>query len=490
MKLLLYFFLAHLIRFSHSQNKHSSSEYELIDRELVAGGKRGGVPIDYQVLIQHDGSFVCGGVLIASDVVLTSAVNCAASSLASYEIHVGVYDRTQDPPMVRSVVQEERHPDYDPLDFVGAKNDVMLLKLNESVTDYNPVVLNEDPAIPAVNEFVVVTGWGVEELNGQFSDVLLSTQVQIISTEICEESLVSFLGVDGEIGDGGVCSYTPYRGACDGDYGGPIVIQNFNGAPLLVGMSAWGMDCNDFIFPKVNMRISFYLDWIQSSMCSAFDGSGKYDFCDDVDATSVLPTKSPTMSPTKSPTKSPTMSPTKSPTKSPTSLSTTFPSKSPIILLTKSPTKSPSFTPSKRILTAFPTKSPSATPTIRPTKSPTISPTKLPTSLPSKKPTAILSKSPTKIPTKPPTLSPLKIPTSLPSEKPTRTPSVSSTKSPTTIEMTSSKPTSELENTIDLAKDPPALTPVIASGFHSGSSSRLIRLFQFFTMIYAYNNFV
>jgi len=466
--------LASLICLCYST--HVTNQPKKNDRELIAGGRGGGEPIDYQVLIQHDGSFVCGGVLIASDVVLTSAVNCAASSLASYEIHLGVYDRTEDPPMVRSVVQEIIHPEYEALDFVGARNDILLLKLDESVTGYTPVMLNEDPAIPAVNELVVVTGWGSEIFSGQFSDELLSTQVQIISNEICEESLLTIIGADGEIGDGGMCSYTPYRGACDGDFGGPVVIQNFNGAPLLVGMSAWVVDCNDFIFPKVNMRISFYLDWIQSSMCSIFDGAGKYDFCDDVDVQSVVPTKSPTMSPTKFPTKSPTMSPTKSPSKSPTGLPTEFPSESPIILLTKSPTKSPTGLPME-----FPSESPIILLTKSPTKSPSLTPSKrLSTTFPTKYPSATLTKNPTK----PPTLSPSKVPTSLPSEKPTRTPLVSSTKSPT------KSPTKQTPTEIASSKPTSALTPVIASGFHTGSSSKLIRVLQFFTMIYASNYFI
>jgi len=255
--------------------------------------------------------------------------------------------------MVRSVVQEERHPDYDPLDFVGAKNDVMLLKLNESVTDYNPVVLNEDPAIPAVGEFVVVTGWGVEEEGGQFSDELLSTQVQIISSEICEENLVSFLGVDGEIGDSEICTFTVYRGACDGDYGGPIVIQNFNGAPLLVGMSAWGLNCGYILTAEVNMRISFYLDWIRYTMCFTFDGTDKYDFCDSITA---VPTSDPTKTPMAPSSHPSTSAPTKSPTKLPmTSLS--------LIPSIRAPTKSP---------TKLPMTSPSLIPSIRaPTKSPT-----------------------------------------------------------------------------------------------------------------------
>ena len=370
MKLLLYLFLSHLIRFSRSQHEHSSSQN---DRELIAGGRGGGEPIDYQVLIQHDGSFVCGGVLIASDVVLTSAVNCAASSLASYEIHLGVYDRTENPPMVRSVVQEEIHPEYEPLDSTSARNDILLLKLNESVTGYNPIVLNSDPAIPAVNEFVVVTGWGVEETGGQFSDELLSTQVQIISSEICEENLMSFVLDDGEIGDGEICTFTVYRGACDGDFGGPVVIQNFNGAPLLVGMSSWGLTCGYILTAEVNMRISSYLYWIQATMCFTFDSTDEYDFCNSVNAFPTShPTKAPIVPSSHPSTSSPTTNPTKSPTKTPVISPSSVP---PIRAPTKSPTNTPMSSPSLLVPSI---KAPTKNPT-KPQSSITISETTSPT---------------------------------------------------------------------------------------------------------------
>ena len=87
---------------------------------------------------------------------------------------------------VRNVVQRIIHPDYN----VDSWNyDVMLLKLDDSVTSLQKVALNNDPAAPAVLSTVTPLGLGrLAEVQGAFPVVLQEVDVRVIDSDECNES--------------------------------------------------------------------------------------------------------------------------------------------------------------------------------------------------------------------------------------------------------------------------------------------------------------
>jgi len=461
MKFLLRLNLIHFIWISHTTGS-AVIPSKLAERQLVSNGESVGGPIDYQVLIQHGGVFKCGGVLIASDVVLTTIEKCFASTLDSYEIHLGVYDRTQPPPMVRSVVQEVKHPDYD---FFGPDYDVMILKLNEPATGYSPITLNFDSSIPAPGDVLDMTGWGEEFENGAMSNVLLNSNITYVDSEDCATAFQSGLGYN-PLGESEMCLYTLFNTPCDGDFGGPMVIDDDNGDPLLVGLMSWIWECGGFLLPTLAVRVSAVSYWVQSTLCDDFVGSEEYDFCENLIAPSpTVPTPFPTRTHTVTPTPFPTAAPiaaatpiaiiTKDPTPSPAGTPISSPTKSPIAIITMDPTPSP---------TNAPTSSPTKSPVVIITKDPTPSPTNAPTSSPTKSPVVIITKSPTSSPTDAPTPSPTNIPTPSPTDAPTSSP----TRSPTAIITTSPSPsptdapTFIEQNTVKETFDSPSSSPEIS----------------------------
>jgi len=262
--------------------------HEQDKRQLIAGGVETGGAVDYAVIIQHDGSFVCGGVLIANDIVLTAA-ECKASVIDSYEILVGVYDRTEVPPVTQSVVKELVHPDYD---FLNQDNDIMLLKLNESIVGYDFIEMNDDPEVPMDHGMLNYTGWGIMEDSEEFSNVLRTVEIVYVPRDECYDSLTN-AGLEAP-SESDLCTFAFFKGGCDGDIGGPLILDR-DGTPLLVGILSQPFQCGElFAPPQFSMRMSSFVGWINYSICYDLRDSGEeYDFCADV----TVPVAAPSVSP-------------------------------------------------------------------------------------------------------------------------------------------------------------------------------------------------
>jgi len=272
-------------------------------RDLIADGIENEGSLDYAVIIQHDESFVCGGALIADNVVLTAA-ECKASSIDSYKILVGVYDRTQVAPVTKSVVKELIHPDHD---FFYQYNDIMLLKLNESVIGYDSIEMNADPRVPMENDVVSFMGWGTTENHGDFSSVLQTVEVFYKTNDQCNLQLSSYGYESVNVWD--MCTFKFFAGACEGDHGGPLILDR-HGVPLLVGISSRALECGGFLFPTFSMRVSSFVDWIEYSMCFDLSDSEEYFFCGELARYPV--TTAPTVSFSEVPMTSPVSTPTTS----------------------------------------------------------------------------------------------------------------------------------------------------------------------------------
>ena len=254
----------------------------------IVDGQPAGSPIDYQALIKVNGYFTCGGILIASDVVITAA-HCQQRYVSRYTVELGVYDRSnaQEASVVtREVIKQIIHPEYDEYNI---DQDIMLLYLSEEVSEFEPIELNEDDSLLREGDVLTISGWGRTSLDGPTTSLLMTVDVEYVSNEQCVEIFEDFSDV--VIDEWELCVFEDSKGACKGDSGGPLILPNgSNNAPLLVGIVSWGVGCAYSIYPGVFVRVSHYRQWIKPQIC--FEFSKKYSFCEGLE----MPSQSPSAS--------------------------------------------------------------------------------------------------------------------------------------------------------------------------------------------------
>ena len=280
----------------------------------------------YAVLMLGADGSMCGGSLIARDVVLTAAHCMGATDyavLGEHDIEV-VNDGDGEVFAVREVIL---HPDYSQMlmSMYGlADNDFMLVFLEgaSASDDVITVKLNSDTSLPIVGQSVTVMGWGDTDISDDFdeetpndvetSTVLMNVDVSVISNEECDASEGYIDGTyatySGRITANMLCAISNGKDSCQGDSGGPMVIKGADGpADVQVGVVSWAYGCAIDQFPGVYARVSRAYDWIQIEVCkgSSYASEAGFDcgsIIDDSDGSATPPITQPTNPPILAPT--------------------------------------------------------------------------------------------------------------------------------------------------------------------------------------------
>jgi trypsin len=155
---------------------------------------------------------LCGGTLIAPDIVMTAA-HCHDAYTGSVYIG-GVLIDGQDllPSQVIAVQSILQHPTYSP----GPEdNDIMLVQLS-TTTNTPYVTVNADPALPWTGQSVTTMGFGQTSEGGVVSNTLLQVTVDAIDIGTCQQELP---GINDFFH---ICAGVPKGGkdSCGGDSGG------------------------------------------------------------------------------------------------------------------------------------------------------------------------------------------------------------------------------------------------------------------------------
>ncbi|KAF5283999.1 hypothetical protein FQR65_LT13633 [Abscondita terminalis] len=221
------------------------------------------IPWQAMVLRDSNRSLLCGGVIIKSNVVLTSA-HCVEGTpthdilIKGGEWKLGI-DEEPLPFQIVKVSAVIRHPQYVRGEL---KNDLALLILDENLRlakNIAPICM-PPPNQPPLAQ-CIATGWGKRVLQVHLRGAIMkSVDVNLLSPNHCEERLSKYNIKPHQ--------YQPvYCGKsnndqCDVDYGSALACTNGDGQYTLAGIFGWDTGCNDP--EQIGGYIPLDVDWIES----------------------------------------------------------------------------------------------------------------------------------------------------------------------------------------------------------------------------------
>ncbi|XP_068083907.1 serine proteinase stubble [Anabrus simplex] len=208
----------------------------------------------------------CGAALLNENWAITAAHCVESVAPADLLLRLGEHDlSTEEEPygyQERRVQIVASHPQFDARTF---EYDLALLRFYEPVAfqpNIVPICVPEDDR-NFVGETAHVTGWGRLYEDGPLPSVLQEVSVPVINNSVCE-TMYRAAGYIEHIPDIFICAGWRKGGfdSCEGDSGGPMVIQRDDRRWLLAGIISWGIGCAEPNQPGVYTRISEFRDWI------------------------------------------------------------------------------------------------------------------------------------------------------------------------------------------------------------------------------------
>lgn len=271
------------------EEKGSGSFTTAARRSVVGGTEVENGRYPYMVsLVDCEGEAFCGGSLIAPNWVLTSA-DCGGYA---EKVQIGRHDlssseeegedrrggwRTRSTYEEIDVDYERRHPMFFGMTM---QNDFNLIKLKQNST-YLPVRLHDGNSSEVeAGTPVTVLGYGTIYPSGsEMSNVLQEATISVVSNLAC--NVAYFCYSQSFITPSMMCAYGFMKDACDGDYGGPLILKGEDATQdVQVGIVSWGAFCASPIFPGVYARVSRRDYWIERTIGSnePFDGVSRLRF--------------------------------------------------------------------------------------------------------------------------------------------------------------------------------------------------------------------
>ncbi|XP_014790785.2 MAM and LDL-receptor class A domain-containing protein 2 isoform X2 [Octopus bimaculoides] len=212
----------------------------------------------WAVQIYRDYRFICTGILISNEIILSAAHCFRSSSYYTYYIRVGTTKKGQGTQYkVDRILKHNNYTNY--------KNgyDIAILYVRSVIkmTPYvQPVCLPEGP-VPRDRD-CHITGWGKNE-SLEFPNILQEAKVFLLDNVLCKKHFSFFKNIT-------VCvnNKEDTQPACHGDSGGPLLCRNTHGKWVAYGVTSYGKPgCGGRkSSPAVYTDIYTFMPWIMRNI--------------------------------------------------------------------------------------------------------------------------------------------------------------------------------------------------------------------------------
>lgn len=232
--------------------------------KVVGGWEAQPNSLPWMVSLLYFGSHFCGGSIVTSRHIITAAHCVAGDNPSVLGVRVGAHNRggSTDYDQTYDVSANTWHPQYDLTGNI--ENDVAVLTLSADI-DFTEGYVGSvcAPVDDKSGDYYAgrpchTSGWGTTSSGGSSSQVLLYTNIEVTTFDVCVST-----HPNGWVEPGMLCAGRPDNGwdrdACQGDSGGPLYLYDNDGW-VLIGQVSWGIGCAG-LTPGVYADTAYYIDW-------------------------------------------------------------------------------------------------------------------------------------------------------------------------------------------------------------------------------------